>query len=195
MPEDGRTDAPIGRARFAGPLRGRLMLAALAVTAPVLLGAGLWILLLSQSARELRGSAARIDRELADTARYDQPAEGIAFASIRHPWELAKEHIARVAEHAAHRDTFERHMHVAVGGLTDDDHDPALVRGTTELARSLGLRLVAEGIESPEQEAILRASTAPLGQGFLFARPLVRLVGAFQEGSDVLREADHGHPP
>jgi EAL domain-containing protein (putative c-di-GMP-specific phosphodiesterase class I) len=56
--------------------------------------------------------------------------------------------------------------------LTDDDHDPALVRGIIELARSLGLRLVAEGIESPEQEAILRAFDCQLGQGFLFARPL-----------------------
>jgi diguanylate cyclase (GGDEF)-like protein len=56
--------------------------------------------------------------------------------------------------------------------LTDDDHDPALVRGIIELARSLGLRLVAEGIESPEQQAILRAFDCQLGQGFLFARPL-----------------------
>jgi diguanylate cyclase (GGDEF)-like protein len=56
--------------------------------------------------------------------------------------------------------------------LTDDQHDPALVRGIIELARSLGLRLIAEGIEYPEQHAILRAFDCPLGQGFLFARPL-----------------------
>ncbi|MEA2419414.1 MAG: hypothetical protein QOE60_1620 [Thermoleophilaceae bacterium] len=56
--------------------------------------------------------------------------------------------------------------------LTEDDNDPALVRGIIELARSLGLRMVAEGIESPEQEAMLRAFGCPLGQGFLFARPL-----------------------
>jgi EAL domain-containing protein (putative c-di-GMP-specific phosphodiesterase class I) len=56
--------------------------------------------------------------------------------------------------------------------LTDDDHDSALVRGIIELARSLGLRLVAEGIEYPEQHAILRAFNCPLGQGFLFAGPL-----------------------
>ena len=56
--------------------------------------------------------------------------------------------------------------------LTDPDHDPALVRGIIELARSLGLRLVAEGIEYPAQQAILRAFDCPLGQGFLFARPL-----------------------
>ena len=56
--------------------------------------------------------------------------------------------------------------------LIDDDHDPALVRGIIELARSLGLRLVAEGIEYPEQQAMLRAFDCPFGQGFLFARPL-----------------------
>jgi EAL domain-containing protein (putative c-di-GMP-specific phosphodiesterase class I) len=51
-------------------------------------------------------------------------------------------------------------------------HDPALVRGIIELARSLGLRLIAEGIESPEQHAILRAFACPLGQGFLFSPPV-----------------------
>jgi diguanylate cyclase (GGDEF)-like protein len=56
--------------------------------------------------------------------------------------------------------------------LTEDGHDPALVRGIIELARSLGLRLVAEGIEYPEQAAILRAFDCQFGQGFLFARPM-----------------------
>ena len=59
-----------------------------------------------------------------------------------------------------------------VRDLTEDDRDPALVRGIIELARSLGLRMVAEGIEYPEQHAILRAFDCELGQGFLFARPL-----------------------
>ena len=157
MLQEGRTDAPSGR---AGSLRGRLLLAALAVIAPLLLGAGLWILLLSHSAREyrqlaseaaaesdasvlvlqhlneaeeagisymqtgsrmalreFRENAARIDRELADTARYDEPGERIAFVSIRQPWELAKQHIARDRGHAGMQDTFEGHMHIAADGL------------------------------------------------------------------------------
>src|SRR5829696_2751312 len=157
MLQEGRTDAPSGR---AGSLRGRLLLAALAVIAPLLLGAGLWILLLSHSAREyrqlageaaaesdasvlvlqhlneaeeagisymqtgsrmalreFRENAARIDRELADTARYDEPGEMIAFVSIRQPWELAKQHIARDRGHAGQQDTFEGHMHIAADGL------------------------------------------------------------------------------
>jgi diguanylate cyclase (GGDEF)-like protein len=56
--------------------------------------------------------------------------------------------------------------------LTGIANDPALVRGIIELARSLGLQLVAEGIESPEQQAILRAFACPLGQGFLFSPPV-----------------------
>jgi diguanylate cyclase (GGDEF)-like protein len=56
--------------------------------------------------------------------------------------------------------------------LTVGSNDPALVRGIIELARSLGLRLIAEGIESPEQQAILRAFACQLGQGFLFSAPV-----------------------
>jgi diguanylate cyclase (GGDEF)-like protein len=59
-----------------------------------------------------------------------------------------------------------------INELTAGSNDPALVRGIIELARSLGLRLVAEGIESPEQQAILRAFACQLGQGFLFSPPV-----------------------
>ena len=56
--------------------------------------------------------------------------------------------------------------------LADPNGDSRLVRGIIELANSLELRLVAEGIEEPEQLDALRALGCPLGQGFLFARPL-----------------------
>jgi predicted signal transduction protein with EAL and GGDEF domain len=36
----------------------------------------------------------------------------------------------------------------------------------------MGLSLVAEGIETPEQLAVLRQLGYPLGQGYLMARPL-----------------------
>jgi diguanylate cyclase (GGDEF)-like protein len=57
-----------------------------------------------------------------------------------------------------------------VQGVSDGDE--ALVRGIVELARSLGLRLVAEGIEEPVQRDRLEALGCRLGQGFLFSRPL-----------------------
>ena len=59
-----------------------------------------------------------------------------------------------------------------IAKIADDGEDPALVRGIIELAHSLGLRLIAEGIEHPGQRATLRALNCPLGQGFLFGRPM-----------------------
>ena len=60
---------------------------------------------------------------------------------------------------------------------------PALVRGIIELARSLGLRLVAEGIEYPEQEAILRAFELPAGPGLP-----VRTAAGSTQLREMLRE-------
>ena len=59
-----------------------------------------------------------------------------------------------------------------VKGLADPDADSRLVRGIVELAHSLGLHLVAEGIELPEQRDALARFGCRLGQGFLFSRPL-----------------------
>jgi EAL domain-containing protein (putative c-di-GMP-specific phosphodiesterase class I) len=56
--------------------------------------------------------------------------------------------------------------------LADPEGDARLLRGIVELAHSLELRLVAEGIEEAEQRDALHALGCPLGQGFLFARPL-----------------------
>ena len=51
------------------------------------------------------------------------------------------------------------------------DGNPALVRAIVELARSFGLRTVAEGIERREQVAPLLELGCDLAQGYLFARP------------------------
>jgi len=56
--------------------------------------------------------------------------------------------------------------------LEDPEGDSRLVRGIIELAHSLELNLVAEGIEVPAQRDALQALGCQLGQGFLFARPL-----------------------
>jgi predicted signal transduction protein with EAL and GGDEF domain len=53
-----------------------------------------------------------------------------------------------------------------------DDRDAALVRTVVSLAESLRLTTVAEGIEEPEQRQRLLELGCPLGQGYLFARPL-----------------------
>ena len=58
--------------------------------------------------------------------------------------------------------------------LADIDSRPAqarLVGGVIDLARSLGIPVVAEGIEDPEQLGRVRALGARFGQGFLFGAP------------------------
>lgn len=59
-----------------------------------------------------------------------------------------------------------------VAGLAESARDHALVDAMISVALKLGLSIVAEGIESPEQAAILRAMGCPLGQGFWFGRPV-----------------------
>jgi diguanylate cyclase (GGDEF)-like protein/PAS domain S-box-containing protein len=48
----------------------------------------------------------------------------------------------------------------------------AVVRAVVGLARELGLRAVAEGIETPGQLAVLREAGCPYGQGYLFSPPV-----------------------
>jgi EAL domain-containing protein (putative c-di-GMP-specific phosphodiesterase class I) len=58
-----------------------------------------------------------------------------------------------------------------VDGITDDADDAAIVEGVVRLAHSLGLQAVAEGVETAEQVAMLRAFSCQTGQGYHFARP------------------------
>ncbi|MBK6843531.1 MAG: EAL domain-containing protein [Gemmatimonadetes bacterium] len=50
--------------------------------------------------------------------------------------------------------------------------DPRLVRAILALGESLGMRIVAEGIETEGQLQALRELGCEMGQGYLFARPL-----------------------
>jgi diguanylate cyclase (GGDEF)-like protein len=57
-----------------------------------------------------------------------------------------------------------------VAGMADDVRDAAIVRHSIELGRSLGLRVVAEGVESCEAHERLAAMGCDHGQGFLYSR-------------------------
>jgi EAL domain-containing protein (putative c-di-GMP-specific phosphodiesterase class I) len=46
-----------------------------------------------------------------------------------------------------------------------------IVRAVIDLGRALGLTVVAEGIETREQHALLAEMGCPVGQGYLFGRP------------------------
>jgi EAL domain-containing protein (putative c-di-GMP-specific phosphodiesterase class I) len=59
-----------------------------------------------------------------------------------------------------------------VGRMTEGDQPMQIVRTIIELARVLGMDVVAEGIETVEQYRLLRQLGCRFGQGYLFARPL-----------------------
>ena len=52
----------------------------------------------------------------------------------------------------------------------------AIIKGLVSISRSLGIKVVAEGIETPEQAALLTELGCDFGQGYLFARPVDRMV-------------------
>ena len=58
-----------------------------------------------------------------------------------------------------------------VAGLGRDEGDAAIVAAVIGLAHTLGLRVVAEGIETTEQLGLLRGLGCEQGQGYRFGRP------------------------
>lgn len=59
-----------------------------------------------------------------------------------------------------------------INDIPGDDNDTAIVRTIIALAGSLGLTVVAEGVETEAQLAYLRANHCDQVQGYLFSRPL-----------------------
>jgi diguanylate cyclase (GGDEF)-like protein len=59
-----------------------------------------------------------------------------------------------------------------VSGMADDASDAAIVRSTIDLARHLGLAVVAEGVETTEVLDVLASLECDVAQGFLLSRPL-----------------------
>jgi EAL domain-containing protein (putative c-di-GMP-specific phosphodiesterase class I) len=59
-----------------------------------------------------------------------------------------------------------------ISDIPGDENDTAIVRTIIALASSLGLTVVAEGVETEAQLAYLRASHCDQIQGYLFSRPL-----------------------
>jgi EAL domain-containing protein (putative c-di-GMP-specific phosphodiesterase class I) len=79
-----------------------------------------------------------------------------------------------------------------VTGLPHDHGSVAIVRAVAAMADSLGLRLIAEGIERQEHVKFLRLLGIHEGQGYLYARPmsekdLVRMLADRQLGERTVR--------
>jgi diguanylate cyclase (GGDEF)-like protein len=60
-----------------------------------------------------------------------------------------------------------------VAQLTDDSRAASIVRAVLDMAQGLGLVLVAEGIETAAQAAVLQRLGCTLGQGFHLCRPAI----------------------
>jgi diguanylate cyclase len=59
-----------------------------------------------------------------------------------------------------------------VSQVTENDHDAAIATAVIAMAKSLKLKVIAEGVETEEQLAFLRQQGCYLIQGFLYSRPL-----------------------
>ncbi|HUZ27073.1 MAG TPA: sensor domain-containing phosphodiesterase [Streptosporangiaceae bacterium] len=76
-----------------------------------------------------------------------------------------------------------------VAGLGTDGTLALLTRTIVQVGHDLGIEVVAEGIERPEQLELLRAMGCGLGQGYLVARPMAA------RGIEALAAADHEPHP
>ncbi|MDZ4363852.1 EAL domain-containing protein, partial [Brevundimonas sp.] len=56
--------------------------------------------------------------------------------------------------------------------LDESARDALLVKSTIDLAHSLGLKVTAEGVETPTALALLRGMGCDIAQGYLIGRPM-----------------------
>ncbi|WP_421682244.1 EAL domain-containing protein [Stutzerimonas urumqiensis] len=59
-----------------------------------------------------------------------------------------------------------------VQDLREDDGDATIVRAIIQMGKSLGMQVIAEGVETREQEAYLIAQGCNEGQGYYYSRPV-----------------------
>jgi len=58
-----------------------------------------------------------------------------------------------------------------VSGLGHNSKDAAIIRGITTMAHDIGLQVIAEGVETEQQRALLIEAGCDAGQGWLLGRP------------------------
>ncbi|TWC63917.1 diguanylate cyclase/phosphodiesterase [Pseudomonas sp. SJZ103] len=77
-----------------------------------------------------------------------------------------------------------------VQDLLDDDDDATIVRAIIQLGKSLGMQVIAEGVETAEQEAYIISEGCHEGQGYYYSKPLpARELAAFLKQAERNRAA------
>ncbi len=77
-----------------------------------------------------------------------------------------------------------------VKGIGQNAEDNAIVRAIISMSTSLGLTVIAEGVETEEQATLLREWSCDKAQGYLFAQPLDA-----QRLTDLLRAPEGSELP
>jgi diguanylate cyclase (GGDEF)-like protein len=77
-----------------------------------------------------------------------------------------------------------------VSSIAEDPHRAELVRAIISIAHSLGLIVVAEGVDTTEQAAYLRERGCQIAQGYLYSKPMPRsifqsLLLSFRQAPDL----------
>ena len=68
-----------------------------------------------------------------------------------------------------------------VDGVAEEGHDTAIVQAVIALGHALGMKLIAEGVESLEQVEQLRVLGSEIGQGYYFGTPLPDMGGLLEK--------------
>jgi EAL domain-containing protein (putative c-di-GMP-specific phosphodiesterase class I) len=76
-----------------------------------------------------------------------------------------------------------------VRNLPDDNEDQAIAQAIISMGKALGMTIVAEGVETTEQETFLRDHACDEMQGFLLSKPVVS-----EQLAELLRPL-HFSPP
>jgi EAL domain-containing protein (putative c-di-GMP-specific phosphodiesterase class I) len=70
-----------------------------------------------------------------------------------------------------------------IRNLAPGNEDHTLCEAMITMAHRLGIKVIAEGVESPQQRELLRGAACDMAQGYLYAQalPLAELVGMLRK--------------